>query len=246
MRPLTAVCCLVFIFLCASVVVYLVSLLLPSTGDKYRLRFPSTLEDLKDTAHVLKQFKDDHKFSVMMLFCVAYLYKQTFAIPGSVFLNLLAGALFGLWKSFMMTCTLTACGATCCFMLSKFFGKSILFYYFPDKFSELEKKVKNNQDGMFFFLLCLRLFPMSPNWFLNMSSPVIGIPVTYFFPSVLIGLMPYNFICCQTGCILSEVTSIKEIFTLAIMFKLVAIAAIVALPGIVVKQWKKYNCLKAK
>lgn len=58
--------------------------------------------------------------------------------------------------------------------------------------------------------------------------------------------MPYNFICCQTGCILTEVTAIKDIFTAAIMLKLVAIAVFVALPGIVVKQWKKTNCYKVQ
>ena len=28
---------------------------------------------------------------------------------------------------------------------------------------------------------------MSPNWFLNMSSPILEVPITQFFFSVLIG-----------------------------------------------------------
>ena len=28
---------------------------------------------------------------------------------------------------------------------------------------------------------------MSPNWFLNMSSPILDVPITQFFFSVLIG-----------------------------------------------------------
>lgn len=224
----------------------MISLLITNSNDKYKLHFPTNLDELKDIAHLLKSIKDEQKASVILLFSAAYLYKQTFAIPGSVFLNLLAGALFGLWKAFGMTCLLTACGASCCFLLSKAFGKAILFHYFPDKFSELEKKVRDNQDGMFFFLVCLRLFPMSPNWFLNMSSPVIGIPIVYFWPSVLIGLMPYNFICCQTGEMLAEVTSVNDILTWPVMLKLAVIALIVALPGVVVKQWNKHNCLKSR
>ena len=40
--------------------------------------------------------KDSEGGYVVVLFVSAYLFKQTFAIPGSVFLNALAGAVFGL------------------------------------------------------------------------------------------------------------------------------------------------------
>ena len=40
---------------------------------------------------------------------------------------------------------------------------------------------------MIFFLLSLRLFPVTPNWFLNMASPIVGIPILPFFISVFIG-----------------------------------------------------------
>ena len=36
-------------------------------------------------------------------------------------------------------------------------------------------------------LLSLRLFPMSPNWLLNLSSPLLGVPLHLFFISVLFG-----------------------------------------------------------
>lgn len=48
-------------------------------------------------------------------------------------------------------------------------------------------QVEENQDCLFFFLLFLRFFPMTPNWFLNMSAPIVNIPITFFFCSVFIG-----------------------------------------------------------
>jgi hypothetical protein len=33
--------------------------------------------------------KEEHSAYVLLLFCSAYLFKQTFAVPGSVFLNVL-------------------------------------------------------------------------------------------------------------------------------------------------------------
>jgi len=48
------------------------------------------------TEKYISIFKDSHRGYVIILFVSAYLFKQTFAIPGSVFLNALAGAVFGL------------------------------------------------------------------------------------------------------------------------------------------------------
>jgi hypothetical protein len=74
---------------------------------KSHLRFPSNLEQLRHLANVLKQYKDDHFAHVFILFSAAYLYKQAFSIPGSVFLNLLAGAVFGISYGFPLVCLLT-------------------------------------------------------------------------------------------------------------------------------------------
>lgn len=54
--------------------------------DSYDLRFPSDLEELKSLASLLKQYRKENSGYVVFLFCSAYLYKQTFAIPGSVFM----------------------------------------------------------------------------------------------------------------------------------------------------------------
>lgn len=51
-----------------------------------RLKFPSDLEELRELAETLRFYKQEHHGYVLVLFCSAYLYKQSFAIPGSSFL----------------------------------------------------------------------------------------------------------------------------------------------------------------
>ncbi|XP_043931871.1 transmembrane protein 41A isoform X2 [Protopterus annectens] len=150
------------------------------------LKFPSDLEELRELAELLKFYKKEHKAHVLLLFCSAYLYKQCFAIPGSSLLNMLAGALFGPWLGLFLCCFLTSLGATCCFLLSDAFGKQFVVHYFPEKVAMLQRKVEENRKSLFFFLLFLRFFPMTPNWFLNLTSPILNIPITQFFFSVLI------------------------------------------------------------
>ncbi|XP_056285747.1 transmembrane protein 41A-A [Pseudoliparis swirei] len=202
-----------------------------SSGEPSRLKFPSNLEELRELSELLQFYKTEHTGYVLLLFCSAYLYKQSFAIPGSSFLNVLAGAIFGPYQGLLLASVLTTVGSTMCYLLSKAFGKRYITNLFPDKVALLQGKIEDNQDSLFFFLLFLRLFPMTPNWFLNMAAPIVNIPITFFFCSVFIGLLPYNFICVQTGVMLSEVASLDDLFSWERLLQLLAIACMALLPG---------------
>ncbi|XP_051258593.1 transmembrane protein 41A-A [Dicentrarchus labrax] len=210
-----------------------------SSEEDSRLKFPSDLEELRELAELLQFYKTEHTGYVLLLFCSAYLYKQSFAIPGSSFLNILAGAIFGPYEGLLLACVLTTVGSTMCYLLSRAFGKHYIVNLFPDKVSMLQRKVEENQDCLFFFLLFLRFFPMTPNWFLNMSAPIVNIPITFFFCSVFIGLLPYNFICVQTGAMLSEVSSLDDLFSWERLLQLLAIACMALLPGALIRHFSQ-------
>ncbi|XP_046351908.2 transmembrane protein 41A-like isoform X1 [Haliotis rufescens] len=233
-------------FALASLGVYTLSVNFPEhTGlhsNSSDLKFPTNMDELQSVANFLHDYKNDHFNYVMLLFTSAYLYKQTFAIPGSVFMNLLAGALYGPWVGFILCCFLISCGSSFCYLLSDFFGKKYIIQYFPQKVKYFQTLIEENLDSLFFFLLFLRLFPMSPNWFMNMASPIVNIPLHIFFLSILVGSMPYIFICVQTGCVLSQIRSLDEIFTLWTMAKLCGIAIVALLPGFLIKK----HCAKQK
>ncbi|XP_014681253.1 PREDICTED: transmembrane protein 41A-like [Priapulus caudatus] len=234
----SSIFCVPVIFGSASLLLYLISLEAPDLTGEQRacLRFPSSMAALVKVAEMLQQYKTLHFNYVLLLFCSAYLYKQSFAIPGSVFLNILAGALFTLWVAFPLVCLLTACGATCCFLMSHLFGRKLVQQHLPEKMHLLQNKIDENRDRLFFFLLFLRLFPMTPNWFLNIASPLVNVPLHQFFLTVLIGLMPYNYICVQTGGILSSISSLDDVFTVATLCKLLCVAIVALLPGMLMKR----------
>ena len=99
----------------------------------------------------------------------------------------------------------------------------------------LRLRLRENSHRTAYFLLFLRIFPMSPNWAINVSCGVLDVPVSTFFGTVLIGLMPYNFICVQTGAILSSLSSVRDIFTWWNMMQLTVIAFVALLPGVIGK-----------
>lgn len=231
------------LFGCASLYLYFLAANLPVEkeieSEEYSrvLKFPSNLAELNELAALLLHYTDDHLSYVILLFCSAYIYKQTFAIPGSIFLNLLAGALFGVTYGFPLACVLSATGATCCYALSNFFGKQYILHYFSGKITPLSTKIRGHRHNLFFYLLSLRLFPVAPNWLMNMAAPVLDIPVHLFFFSVFFGLMPYNFLSVEAGGILTEITSTGDIFTTATTLKLLAAACVAILPTILVKRF---------
>ncbi|XP_065496383.1 transmembrane protein 41A isoform X1 [Caloenas nicobarica] len=270
---------LLLVFAAATAGLWLLSARLSAGQARRPLRFPSDLEELRELAEALRDYERQHRGSALALFCAAYLYKQSFAIPGSCLLvrpgcgrgercgalravprgggragdapcvpravsvcarqNVLAGALFGPWAALALCSLLASLGATCCYLLSGAFGKRLLVHYFPEKVALLQGKVEENRSCLFFFLLFLRLFPMTPNWFLNLSAPILNIPVSQFFFSVLIGLTPYNFICVQTGAILSQITSLDAIFSWDTLLKLLAMAVAALIPGALIKKYSK-------
>ncbi|KAM6122357.1 transmembrane protein 41A isoform 2-T2 [Pterocles gutturalis] len=125
----------------ATAALWLLSARLSAGQARRPLRFPSDLEELRELAEALRDYERQHRGAALALFCAAYLYKQSFAIPGSSLLNVLAGALFGPWTGLALCSALTSLGATCCYLLSATFGKQFVIHYFPDKVALLQRKV---------------------------------------------------------------------------------------------------------
>ena len=58
----------------------------PILSSRPPLSLPSDMDQLRSLASQLERLREDHYDKVLWIFSAAYLYKQTFALPGSVFL----------------------------------------------------------------------------------------------------------------------------------------------------------------
>ena len=57
-----------------------------------------------------------------------------------------------------------------------------------------------------------------------MASGVLGVPIHLFFVSVLVGLMPYNYLCVTSGAILSEIKDLGDVVSWANMARWISLA----------------------
>lgn len=71
-------------------------------------------------------------------------------IPGTIFMSLLAGALFGVIRGVMLVVFNATVGASSCFFLSKLIGRPLVIWLWPDKLRFFQAEVL----VFFFSLLC--------------------------------------------------------------------------------------------
>uniref|UniRef100_A0A0D3DEP7 SNARE associated Golgi protein family n=1 Tax=Brassica oleracea var. oleracea TaxID=109376 RepID=A0A0D3DEP7_BRAOL len=116
-------------FLIGLVCVYLT---MPQSDYSF-LKLPRNLHDLQILRDNLEIYTSDYTVQVLVGYSLVYVFMQTFMIPGTVFMSLLAGALFGVFKGMALVVSTATAGASSCFLLSKLIGRPLIFSLWPDK-----------------------------------------------------------------------------------------------------------------
>lgn len=89
----------------------------------------------------LEGYTSDYTIQVLVGYCAVYIFMQTFMIPGTIFMSLLAGALFGQLGGLALVIFAATAGASSCYFLSKLVGKPLVFSLWPDKLTFFQKQV---------------------------------------------------------------------------------------------------------
>eukprot|EP01006_Ploeotia_vitrea_P039553 TRINITY_DN66358_c5_g1_i1.p1 TRINITY_DN66358_c5_g1~~TRINITY_DN66358_c5_g1_i1.p1 ORF type:complete len:332 (+),score=138.05 TRINITY_DN66358_c5_g1_i1:50-1045(+) len=203
---------LAVVFVVSIVLMYTAFANLPQlSAEEYEhVKFPRNVQDLRDLNDFLQRYRERHYWPVLSGFCIVYIFLQAFAIPGAIFLSILAGPLFGIYTGlFIVSCVATS-GAAICYMMSYYLGRGLVQRCFPTMLAKFRQKIALHRHNLFFYLLFLRVSPLLPNWFISVSSPILNVPLRHFVGATLIGLIPANYIHVTTGMTLSRLQSVHE------------------------------------
>ena len=77
--------------------------------------------------------------------------------------------------------------------MSSAIGKHLILKSFPKLVIEMHKRIENNKENLIYYMLFLRITPLAPNWFINVSSPIVGIPYLYFAIATFFGIKLVTF-----------------------------------------------------
>ncbi|KRX71789.1 Transmembrane protein 41 -like protein [Trichinella nativa] len=181
--------------------------------EKAAIKLPTNLDDAKILGRVLSKYKENHYYAILGFIVVTYIFLQSFAIPGSVFLSILCGYLFPFFTALSLICFCSSVGASVCYFLSRTFGRQFVQRYFPDRLKDWSSKVEENAHHMLFYIIFLRITPIFPNWLINIASPFVDVPFPAFFFGTFIGVAPPSLLFIETGLSLNELLMMENPFT---------------------------------
>lgn len=232
-----------------------------AADDAPMLSLPHSFEDARLLSLRLSNHLRSHPSSrayLIALFACTYSLKQSFSIPGSAVLNVMAGFVFGVGFGVPLVALLTAAGASGCYFLSGLVGSELIglsksLASRVDHLRSLVDREKRRGAGeLFLFMLILRVFPFTPNFFVNLASPLVGVPFATFFWSCAIGLIPYAYITVAAGETLQRLSSaaggsadgsqsmqLSDILDGATLLKLALLALALLLPVILKRKLSK-------
>ena len=117
---------------------------------------------------------------VVCTFFLTYIGIKMFAIPAVFPLGILGGAIFPFWLSLGLTGSGEALGNSLCYLMSASIAQPVLERLFPQKLAKVAQKAEEEKEHWLLFNFFLRLTPFVPNWFVNLSSPIVGNPIKPF------------------------------------------------------------------
>lgn len=237
-KSLTILAVIFLISLAAMSYVYMMFPELEETEKQY-IKLPRDIQDAKMLAKVLDRYKDMYYFEVMFGVVTTYVFLQTFAIPGSLFLSILLGFLYQFPIALFLICFCSSLGATLCYTISNLVGRRLICHFWPKKTTEWTQQVEKHRHSLFSYILFLRMTPLLPNWFINLASPVIGVPIYTFALGTFFGVAPPSVIAIQTGKTLQKMTSSNEAFSWTSVCILTVCAVLSLLPGLLKNKLKK-------
>ncbi|KAK1325744.1 putative membrane protein [Acorus calamus] len=181
-------------------------------SDYSFLKLPRNLEDLRILRDHLESYTSDYTIQVLVGYCIVYIFMQTFMIPGTIFMSLLAGALFGVFQGVALVVFAATAGASSCYFLSKLIGRPLVFSLWPDKLKFFQVQVAKRRNKLLNYMLFLRVTPTLPNTFINMASPIVDVPYHTFFLATFIGLIPAAYVTVRAGLALGELRSVGDLY----------------------------------
>lgn len=229
-------------FLAGVAILYLIYLNFPQLeeSEKQWIKLPMNIDDAKNLGRVLKKYNQDHFYSVVLAFFCTYIFLQTFAIPGSIFLTILSGFLFPFPFALTLVCTCSTIGAGLCYIISHLAARRIVLRLLKSRLSMFQQKVEAVKSDLFWYIVFLRVTPFLPNWFINLASPVINVPWKPFVFGTFVGVAPPSLIYIQAGTTLNTLASSASILSLNSFLGLALVALVALLPIILPKLFPKW------
>ena len=178
----------------------------------------TNLEFLKSSQQLLLGWQEQHRLSFIIGFFVIYVLATALSLPGAgTLLTLAAGALFGIVQGLLLVSFASTIGASLAFLTARYLARDLV----QQKFSKTLEKINQGIDREGgFYLFTMRLVPLFPFFAVNLLMGLTSIRLWPYYWISQLGMLPGTAIYVNAGTQLSEIDSLSDIASPAIIISL--------------------------
>lgn len=122
-------------------------------------RQPDMLTGMRTLLACFRAYEAANPVYLVGLFVWLYITLQAFAIPGSLWLSILAGALWGPARGAAVVTLCATLGPSACYLLSALVAAPLVEQWMPDKLTEFRARVVAEGPNLFWWMVAMRLSP---------------------------------------------------------------------------------------
>lgn len=181
------------------------------------------------TPAALRDFIQSFGSFAVSVYILAYALNTISILPPIAALSLTAGLAFGALRGALFLMAGAIIGTSATFMISRYFGRSLIERMLKGKFKDLDGKLANNG---FMTILFFRVIPLVPYEVLNYAGGLSRIKFKDYFLATFLGLIPGVIVSAFFGGSLGEIKSFKDIFAPKFLMAIGLMIGIIAVPAI--------------
>jgi len=199
-----------------------------------------SLDTLAASRLLLLAFVHAHPIGSLLAYAAVYCGCVALSLPAALLLTLTGGFLFGPWAGGVTAAFSCTVGATAVFLISRLTVGDAVESRTGPRVRALAEEIR---EDAFFYLLTLRLIPVTPFWLANVAAGLIAIPVRTFVAATFIGILPTSIIYAGVGSGLGvlfesgRAPTLHALITPRIVLPLAGLAALSVLP-ILYHRWR--------
>jgi uncharacterized membrane protein YdjX (TVP38/TMEM64 family) len=145
------------------------------------------------------------------------------ALPGCSVLALATGLCLGVWQGTLLVGLASTAGATLSFLAARHWWRDTVRRRWGHRLHGVEDSLK--RDGAN-YLFSLRVAPVIPYALVNPLMGLSAMPTSRFFVVSFLGMLPGSAVYVYAGTVLGQVQSWQDLFTPAMVWAFVALAAL--------------------
>jgi uncharacterized membrane protein YdjX (TVP38/TMEM64 family) len=150
-----------------------------------------SLAELHASRGVLGAYVHAHPVLSVLAYVAIYIVGVALSLPVPLILTLSGGFLFGPWVGGPAALIGSTLGATAIFLISRLTVGDALERGVSPRVRALEEGIKKDA---FFYLLTLRLMPVTPFWLVNVAAGLLSIRLSVFVAATVLGAFPATMI----------------------------------------------------